>query len=131
MTLIARVMGALSLIAVCLTGCAPKGGLVGTWRGEGTGPGGTTATTTITFRNDGTFRQIVKEGLKTLEMTGRYQAADGRMTQTVESVTVDGKPAQASGRLKEDMGYVLGDDDQALILGTSGTAQITFKRVNE
>lgn len=118
----------LGLFALLFVGCgAPSHPLVGSWRGEGPGPSGKNATSTITFLDDGTLKQTVVDGSHTMVINARYTATNGKMTQTVESVTVDGKSVKPSGNLKTEMGYVVNGDE--LVLGTSGVNNITLKKV--
>ena len=118
------------LLFALFTGCGgPTNMLVGTWKGEGPGPGGEQAVSVITFRKDGSMLQTVKEGKRTIEIKGSYTASDGKMRQTVESVTMNGKPADITGKKNTDMGYVVAGDE--LTLGTSSVDRITLKRVGD
>lgn len=117
-------------VGLMTAGCgAPANPLVGTWRGQGGGPGGQPAINTITFNADGTLVQTVQMGAKTMVIKATYTTNEGKMRQKLQSVTLDGKPAPATGKTTTDLGYLVNGDE--LTLGTGSMNNIALKRVEQ
>jgi hypothetical protein len=116
------------MVTFVLAGCgSPGNSLVGSWRGEGNGPDGKPSSTTFTFRADGSFLEIVKVGPSTMEIKGTYTALDGKMSQTMESATENGKPIEQAGSRKVDLGYLI--DKDTLTLARSGFDNVSLQKV--
>ena len=126
-----RVLALPGLLITLLAGCGPPNrSIVGTWRAEGKSPAGTKAVNTITYGADGTLHQIMKFGDQTVEIKGKYTAAEGRMSQTIESVMANGKPGDNDrGKGRTDMSYTL-DGDRLIVRQRAGD-EVELERVKE
>jgi hypothetical protein len=116
------------VVLLCfVAGCGPpQHPIVGTWSGTAPGPGGEDGTMVITFNADGTMKQTLKAGSKVYEITGTYTALDGRLTQTLKSVSIDGK-SDAPPNATRDMGYAVNGPE--LLLGVSMAQNVKLKKV--
>ena len=87
--------------------------LVGTWAGQLPAAQGQTASTTLTFRADGTETQVITGPGGTVTLLTRYATQNGALTEQLLRADSNGHPTQADPR-PVTMNYKVSGDMLAL-----------------
>jgi hypothetical protein len=107
--------------AAILAGCAHQDPLVGAWAGTQTSPRGIPLQETWTFTADSRLTTTMQAsgGVlagRTLTAVGTYTAADGTMTQTIDSMSEPGRTRTIANPVASTYQYTLNGDTLTITL---------------